>query len=192
MAIVYADEVRQNLMSTKQRLKALVNALVDKEKERLRKRNLLDSLWTLGQRGPTLDQAPPSRDIARLDREIGTLKVEIGREQKGLDALQAKLTTAPKRPKTRSNVASIAASGSRAIKAASNASSLESAAVAWEDGIAAALHTAEKYGLKRIPVESLTIMGHRLADCYPGARLVQKDGPYPCIDPVARKRVVSK
>jgi hypothetical protein len=177
MAIVYADEVRQDLKSTKQRLKTLSDQWADHQKERIRMASLLDSLRTLGQRGPTLDHALPSRKIEELDRKIATLEVKIGREQKGLDALQAKLSSAPKRPKIRSNVASIAASGSREINAKARQFDRNSLWTTWKPGkdrgtpqellwaagMAGAKKTArDRYQLDAVPAESELIMKRAL------------------------------
>jgi hypothetical protein len=178
MALVYAEEIRQGLRQMKQDLKDVVNRRVDKQKERIQQIALLSTISTTGQRGQT--QVDPSRlrkSIERLDRDIHRLTIEIGQQEKRWDALHEKLGKAPKRPKTRSQVASIAASGSRAINDKAKQFDRQSAwtnwkrggdqqtpeEVLWSDGMTAARKTAEKYGgTEAVPPEAQTIMRRTL------------------------------
>jgi septal ring factor EnvC (AmiA/AmiB activator) len=174
MALFYADEIRQSLRQMKQDLKGLANQRADKQKEQMQQTRLLNTISTIGQRGAAqIDPAEKGRIIAQLDREIRRLNIEIGKQEKRCDNLQEKLSKAPKRPKARSQVASIAASGSRAINDKAKQFDQQSAWTTWKRGggretpeevllavgMAAARKTAkDRYGVDVIPPESEQIM----------------------------------
>jgi len=177
MAVIYADEVRRNLKNAKQDLKELSDQRADRQKERIQKKALLSTISTIGQKGPVLvDAAAIKRLIAQLDHEIRRLTVEIDKQQKRCGSLQEKVGTAPKKPKTRSNLASIAASGSREINAKARQFDIDKTwtawkrnsdrgtpeSVLWAAGMAAAKNTAEKYGIDLVPESSMQVMKRTL------------------------------
>jgi len=177
MAVIYADEVRRNLRNAKQDLKELSDQRADRQRERIQKKALLSTISTIGQKGPVLvDAAAIRRLIAQLDHEIRRLTFEIDKQQKRCGALNEKVGTAPKRPKTRSHVASIGASGSREINAKArqfdkdkiwtswkrNADRDTPETLLWSAGLAAAKNTANKYGSDFVPEESIAIMKRTL------------------------------
>jgi hypothetical protein len=188
MAQRYADEVRRDRKTADRSLKELVNKRVQKKKDRLKWHSLLIEIETIGQRGNSIDPVRLRSNIAQLGKEISDLGVEIDNQRKIYEAFNDELKMAPKRPKTRSQAASIAASGVRAINAAANRRPKPwSAKIAWENGIAAATTTADKYK-KPIPGESIAIMESRLIEHYPRAQFEQTAGLYPTV----RGSVVSK
>jgi len=178
MALIYAEDIRQNLRSMKQHLKDLANQRADKQKKQIQETRLLSTISILGQRGAVrIDPVRLGDSIAQLDREIRRLTVEIGNQEKQCDALQVNLSKAPKRPKTRSQAASIAASGSRAINDKAKQFDRQSAWTTWKRGggretpeevllavgMAAARKTAEKYSsTDAVPPEAQTIMRRTL------------------------------
>ena len=193
MAVIYADEVRRNLKNAKQDLKGLSDQWADRQKERTKKMALLSTISNIGQRGSDqIDSGAVRQEITRLDREIRRLTVEIDKQQKRCGALNEKVGTAPKRPKTRSHVASIAASGSREINEKARQFDIDKTwttwkrntdrgtpeSVLWAAGMAAAKNTAKKYGIDFVPESSVQIMKCTLDNV-----LAERKAPIP----VARK-----
>ncbi|MGD1091695.1 MAG: hypothetical protein ABSB35_06830 [Bryobacteraceae bacterium] len=197
MALIYADDVRQKLRSLTRHSKDLWNQWVDKERVYIANITLVRAYRV--HTGLAFEQSPDEidpvkvvREIAQLIREMEELKVRIGQVAKREAALQEQLLTALKRPRIRTQAASIAASGSRAINESANRQSRPSAVFAWDNGISAASHLAEKYKMTRIPDESIEIMSTSFLDRYPGFGLVHKDGPYPSVVKLSTKSVLSK
>jgi len=180
----YSDEVRKELKDVKQRIRRLNGELVDKQRRSIDRMALFKRIMVAGQIGDfQIDPKSLLQEVNKLDQEIAILKAEIGPTQKGLKALESQLMTAPKRPKVRSKVASIAASGSRAISEEANARpGFEAPISAWDNAIAAAEYTARKYGLGKIPEESLSLIKTRLLERFPGVSFTQrKDSVYPSV-----------
>ena len=160
------------------RIKELSDQRADRQKERIQKKALLSTISTIGQRGSVLvDAAVIKRLIAQLDREIRRLTVEIDKQHKRCGLLQEKVGTAPKRPKTRSHVASIAASGTREINAKATQFDKDNIWTSWNPkdgrgtpeellwsaGMAAARKLAHKYnGNNLVPEEATAIMKRTL------------------------------
>jgi hypothetical protein len=173
MAQRYADEVRRDRKDADRCLKDLVNKRVQKEKERIEKASLLDEIETIGQRGTSIDPVRLRSNIAQLKKEILELGVEIDKQRMVYHAFKDELDTAPRRPKTRTPAASIAASGSRAINDKARQFDRQSLWTTWKGGAdrgtpetmlwsagkAAARKTAkDRYDLDTLPPESEAIM----------------------------------
>jgi chromosome segregation ATPase len=178
MTVRYADVVRNELKDLEKLLKGLSDQWADKHRERIQKTSLLSRISTTGQRGPIQhDPAHLLGSITQLGRDIKELEKEVARAEKRLTTLKQELSAAPKRPKERSPIASIGASGSRAInekakqfdKAStwttwkSNRDRGKPEDILWSAGMQAARKTAEKYGGDgNVPPEVEAIMKRAL------------------------------
>jgi len=115
--------------------------------------------------------------LISLDETNKSIRTDIKHECNVYSDLEECLKFAPKRPRSRSKEASIAASGSKAIRRALVEMQSREPLIAWETGTTAAQDTATKYKMA-VPASSLSAMEQTWMDCFPGWRLVQENGVY--------------
>jgi hypothetical protein len=167
MALVYADEIRREVAALERRIKAL-----GLQEHRCRKESL--RIKQLGEKrafGASSQQQATSmlQAIERtvpLIAEANRIAAEIEVQLRLKRDLQVRLRSAPERPRTRSHVASIAASGSKEFNAAIKRGS--SVAVAWMDALVACLETARtRFGLNAVPEDAKATMRGRALKRHP-------------------------
>jgi hypothetical protein len=173
----YADEIRTQLRAVGRTVKQNRKALKIVMSHLAELRDVLYGNCGFGCRAfspcPSLEELVPRIFTSR--KKATTLQLSIQQDQEIQSDLQQSLKTAPKRLRVRSKVASIAASGSRAIGVAAGGPRPCDPLVAWEDGLYAAKATALKYGMV-VPEPSLTLMEERWRTYYPSWILLLEYG----------------
>jgi hypothetical protein len=176
--MVFKDDVRKRLREGSARLKSLRQELrkvsaEESERDAALKRRFAS--WDC-----RINPFEIMLEMVSLHKKAISLGAEIKKQQDLCGELEAQLAVAPKRPRIRTKVASIAASGTRTINVAAEQRPPLSAEAVWGDGIEAAKGTAKKYGLKIIPAASLQIMEARMREHFTKIEFFQRDDdPHP-------------
>jgi hypothetical protein len=190
MGSLFADDIRKHLKDAHSRLKLLGREVQAVNAERSEKHATLEHYFA----------APDYRintgdiilQIVALDKKLKLLLPAIKRQQDLCRELDAQLAVAPKRPRVRTKVATIAASGSKAIAAASEQQRQPPLSISeiWKIGLEIAQKTAKKKcGLERIPPASIEIMKKRMLEHDPKIEFFQLDNAlYPDVRPLRSVR----
>jgi len=165
MALVYADDIRKELKALERRIKDLAWREHRFRKEELRLRHL-NERYALG--SPAHIRPDLLKRCVALTTEATNVAAEIHQQERIVRDLQERLKTAPKRPRSRTHKANIAASGSKAFNATlKNGKPVK---VAWADAMDAALATSRKYAASSVSEDAKMIIRKRAIKRHPKLR----------------------
>lgn len=188
--VCFKDELRRRLKEGNARLKALLQELQhvnveESERDAALRRRFASCDYRINPSEIMLE-------MVSLHKKAMSLRSEIMEQDRLCRELEAQIEVAADRPRIRTRVASIAASGSKAINAAAASQQPPlSPGEVWGNGIEAAMGTAKKYGLKTIPTASIQIMEGRMREHFPTIEFFNRnDDPHPQVR--SRRSVRSK
>jgi hypothetical protein len=194
MTVLYADDLRKQLKAVDRTLQTLVNERHDAlilmaEKEFLFKRISADGPQS---RSATMLNSLP-RIIAALASEARALESKISEQQMLHISLRLKLQSAPKRPRSRSIDARIAASGSREVGIAAKGRLIDCniALGVWDSALVAAKATASKFDVG-VPASAKEAIKARWMERFPGFNLIEENGNYHVVPTIVKGSVRKK
>jgi hypothetical protein len=168
--VAFAEDLRKELQAVEKRITALGWDRHRLLKEQLRLKQLSEKVSFAD---PSAKYSSYCIDLLRKCVALGSDAKLVESKIRGQETirrdLQGRLQTAPNRPRTRSQAASIAASGSKEFNVAIGRDA--TVGEAWTDALVACLETAKaRCGLKSIPEEAKEIMRMRALKRHPKLR----------------------